>query len=183
MGLFDSVTGFLDDYGPILKVGASAATGYMQNKAESDTRQQAINIYNNEQKKKYDDALALKNYNDEYAGQMQGVNAANSAARRAASAANAAAARATDANKNKALKKAQKIEDSGYTKALGLLSPIYQSGMAVLPEIQRNYTQALQTAGSLLPQVATPEAIKSMNTFIPASAVNLQLPDYMKARQ
>lgn len=183
MGLLDSVTGFLDDNSSLLKLGAGLYTGYSQNQAEKKARENNARILQNEQDLNNKNQQALNEYNQWYQGQLNAAGAANSAASARNAAANAAAARQNEANRVKALKKSADIESKSYTAALQNLQPIRDAGVAVLPGMQKTYSQALEAMNGLLPQVMNPQAIQSMNTFVPATQVKLDLPDYLQGKK
>lgn len=65
-----------------------------------------------------------------------------------------------------------------YGQANAMLQPYADAGLAVLPQMQKNYQEGTQAINPLINQVFSPEYMKSILTYEPPK--EMKLPEYLK---
>jgi len=182
MSLWDTITGFIDKNKVWIKPVAKAVTGFAANRSNDDTRKSYENFLKQKEDRNYADSKAAWEYKQDQDLQAAANANARSRAKAATANANAKASRdaaiKTEKNRQKAAKKANKIEQASFAKALEMYAPYVKSGLDVLPGKVATYNSSLDSMKTLKDYLSQPERTQ----VTPASETLVTLPDYLLKR-
>ena len=172
MGFWDDyvapIGSFIKENKSVIEPIVSAGVGAIKQNSLDNSSNQYLNYLREREQRNYDNYVASAN-------SLNATNAANAASR-------AAAANANDAARRGAAAKANKAERKMYKKLLALYSPLKDSAMTLLPQMQETYLNSLAMQGSMGQFLNKPEQMAKLNGALPAYQVNIPLPDSLKGR-
>jgi len=93
-----------------------------------------------------------------------------------------AAANATEKNRQKALKKANKVEQNTYKELLKMYAPYRQTADQLLPQMSQTYQNSLGLQNSLASYVNSPAQVAKLDAAGPAWNINVPLPDEVRLK-
>lgn len=168
--------GFSDYFEPLLQLGTGMFGAYNQDQ----TRGSLYDSLRAREDKNFADSKA---YNDAYSAYLQqkaGVDGANRAASAANARAGASAADATEANRQKAAKKALKASQASGEAQKAMYEPYRQSGLRLLPQMEKTYSQGMANSNMLSAYLNTPAQMQKLNQAFAPSQANIVLPKSLR---
>ena len=170
--LWDGAKTFYTDNKDVIKPIVGAGLGALNQSNADNTQSQYLQYLKQKELENYQNSVAgITAYNSQLGGGSGGGNGAG-----------AAAASATERNRQAALKKANKKQQSMYKEILKMYAPYRQTADTLLPQMSQTYQNSLGLQNSLLSFVNSPAQVAKLNAAGPAWNVNVPLPDEVRLK-
>lgn len=177
--LYDGAKTFYNDYKDVIKPVVGAGLGALKQSQSDDTQSQYLNYLKQKELENYNNSVAgIQAYNAQLGASGGGGGRSGGGG----NGASVAAANATEKNRQKALKKANKEQQTMYKELLKMYQPYRDTADKLLPEMTQTYQNSLGLQNALATYVNSPAQVAKLDAAGPAWNVNVPLPDSVRIK-
>jgi hypothetical protein len=186
--VISSATKWIGANKDIIKPIVSAGAGLYSSYQKGQDTQAAIDLQRRQEQERYDKAIQNRNeYLDWYRQKAayEAQKGGGGGGRRGGGGGGGGgggAAPGLTAEQYNALKLAMATSGAGYDTGLSKLSPLADTAPALMSSMTDAYGNSVRGANALLAYLTTPSEVAKLNQATPAANVDIQLPDYLKAK-
>lgn len=182
MSWFSDIADFVTENKDIIKPIVGAGLGALKQTQSDDTQSQYLAYLKQKELENYNNSVSgIQAYNAQLAA-GGGRRSGGSRGGGGGNGASVAAADTTEKNRQKALKKANKQQQTMYKELLKMYQPYRETADKLLPEMTQTYQNSLGLQNALATYVNSPAQVAKLDAAGPAWNVNVPLPDSVRLK-